>query len=378
MSEKVKRQKIIIIGATPHSLLNFRGELIRTIVKEGYEVCAVATGASNSEVEQIHELGARYLDRPINRVSINPIKEVRTLLSLRRLFKKEKPDFVLSYTIKPVIWSGIALKGLAGIRFFALITGLGYSFSGKHGLRKLLNKIVVKLYRLALKSADKVIFQNRDDLEYFSNSNIVDAAKCFVVPGSGVPSDRFAFTQLPQKGFRFLMIARLLDEKGVRYYVQAAKKVLERYPHVEFELLGGFDISPSAITQREVQEWVESGIVNYHGEKLDVREYLRCCHVFVLPSHYREGLPRTILEAMSIGRPVITTDNVGCREAVHNNINGILVPIKDSEALAVAMIYLIENKEVLIKMSDAGRRLVDFKYDVGLVNKEMIRLIFKD
>tara|TARA_R110002049_G_scaffold194948_1_gene364015 strand:- start:2797 stop:3912 length:1116 start_codon:yes stop_codon:yes gene_type:complete len=367
--------RVVIIGATPHSLVNFRGELMKAFIASGCEVIAMAGEATEQEVLSIEAIGAKFQSYPVSRNSTGLLNNLKTFFAFRKILNYHKPDVVLSYTIKPVIWTGIALFGNNDARFNALVTGLGYAFEGQGFKREVLKRVVSLLYRLSLKKADKVIFQNEDDKDYFLLKRITQEKKVRVVNGSGVPINFFAEQPFVNKNLSFLMIARLLNEKGVRYYVDAAKIVKEKYPETIFNLLGPYDSSPDAISFQEVTDWVKGGEIDYLGESNDVRPFLKKCDVFVLPSYYREGLPRTILEAMSTGRPILTTDNVGCREPIINGLNGWLVPIKDSVSLAKKMIWYIENKNKIPIMGKESRKIVEEKYDVNLVNKTMCEIL---
>lgn len=369
MNKEVDLKTIIVIGALPRSLYNFRGELIRRLVSHGYKVIAMSAPATDGEILKIKDLGADFVSYPVSRNSINPFKDINTLLFFRKFFKLTKPEYIISYTIKPVVWSGIATFGLDFINFSAMITGLGFAFDKSSFFRKILMFIVSFLYRLSLSRAKNVIFQNRDDLDFFVSKKIVSSKVCHKVPGSGVPIEQFPFTCMPPQGMVFLLISRLLNEKGIRYFVEAAKKIKHIYPLVRFQLLGPTDPSLDGISIDEVTKWHDEGIIEYLGETIDVRPYLANCHVFVLPSYYGEGLPRTILEAMSMGKAILTTDNVGCREPVVDGLNGFLVPIKNSTAIAEKMKWFIEHPTETKKMGVISRSLIEDKFDVKKVNE---------
>jgi glycosyltransferase involved in cell wall biosynthesis len=368
-------KKIIIIGASPRSLVNFRGELIKSFVCKGLSVVALAGGVTDDESCAIESLGARYIDVPVNRTSTNPFTDLNTMRFFEKVFAEEKPDHVIAYTIKPVIWGGLAVKKFPNIRFTALITGLGYAFEGQGFKRGLLRFIASRLYKSALDRANKVVFQNHDDLNYFIERNLVVVEKTNVVSGSGVPLDDFKQQPFPKTDIVFLMVARLLKEKGVYHFVEAACRLKKQFPNVSFQLLGGLDPSPDGINQSVVDKWVQHGCIEYLGETKDVRPYFSKSHVFVLPSFYREGLPRTILEAMATGRPILTTDNVGCREPVVEEQNGWLVPVRDTGALTEKMIWFIEHPEQIEPMGLASRKMAEEKFDVHKVNARMLEIM---
>lgn len=360
--------KVALVAAHAPSLTNFRGELIRAIIAQGHAVLAMAGLASEQDVLEIKNTDARFRSYPVQRTGMNPLADSRTLFSLWTILRQEKPDIVLAYTIKPIIWGGIACRFIPGTRFYALITGLGFSFQNRNG--GLLTKAVSALYRLALSRAVKVIFQNEDNLNEFVVRGIVPREKCARVFGSGVDLEHFRQHALPEGEPVFLGIGRLLGDKGVREFSEAAQMVNSQYPQARFQWLGGIDASPDGVSI----EQIKNGALEYLGEAKDVRPALSACHVFVLPS-YHEGMPRSTLEAMATGRPVLTTDVSGCRETVISGRNGFLVPKADASALAERMIWFIEHPECWQAMGEASRRLAEDRFDVHEVNADMLRIM---
>ncbi len=366
--------RLIIIGALPNSLINFRGNLIKVINHKGHQITAMAATKGPLVSQQLAAWGANYRSYPIQRNGLNPLVDWQTWRFLCQTFRELQPDVIFAYTIKPVIWGGLACRVLPGTRFYALITGLGFAFQGKTLKRKLLSKLVTVLYRTALKRAERVIFQNPDNLNEFVQRGIVPSGKCALVNGSGVDISRYANTPLPNKSITFLTIGRLLGEKGFREYAQAAQIIKSRYPGVTLQLLGPEDSSPDGIPLNEVQNWHEQGWIEYLGSTDDVRHYLRNCHIYVLPS-YHEGMPRTVLEAMATGRPILTTDVPGCRETVTNGDNGYLVPKADAQALAERIIWFIENRAQWERMGKRSREIAEEKYDVNKVNAQLMEIM---
>ena len=367
--------RALVIGVQPQSLTNFRGDLIRALRSAGVRVTAMAEPAPPREVAAIEALGCDFRPYPVRRNSLAPAADVQTLRALRRAVRETKPDLVLAYTIKPVIWGGLALRGVPDVRFLALITGLGFAFQGEGLSRRALTELVVRLYRAALWRADAVIFQNTGNRDEFLARRIVPAEKCHIVDGSGVDTGAFAVTPLSvAAGTRFLLIARLLGEKGIREYVEAAAIVRARHPATEFHLVGPADPSPDGIPLPEVEGWHAAGTIRYHGEAKDVRPFIAESHIYVLPS-YHEGMPRTVLEAMAMGRPILTTDVPGCRETVVQAENGWLVPKADAKALAERMIWFIENRDQWERMGAASRRIAVERFDVRKINAEMLRIM---
>jgi len=367
--------KVLIIGALAESLYNFRGDLIKSLIIEGHEVVVMAAHANDVIHTRIEELGVLFRPYPVKRNGMNPFHDLATMLSLRRAFIEIHPDIVLAYTIKPVIWGGLALRTLRmHLKFYPLITGLGLAFQDGGLKQDVLTGLVIFLYRMALVRAGRVIFQNVDNKQVFMDRRIVSMQRCEVVSGSGVNMSYFSLCHLPEGDFVFLTIARLLGDKGLREYAQAALIVKKKYPEVVFNVVGPIDPSPDGITLAEVDTWQISGSVTYLGSSRDVRPFIERCHVYVLPS-YHEGMPRTVLEAMSMGRPILTTDVPGCRETVIQGENGYLVPARNVSALAERMIWFIENQKELARMGFNSRKIVEDRFDVKRVNADMLHIM---
>ena len=363
----------LLVASYPDSIMNFRGPLLDTLLASNLNVHVAAPGLPKDSPirQQLEAKGLHVHDIPLRRTGINPLADFSTLYHLWKLMRYIKPDYVLGYTIKPVIYGTLAAWLVGVPRRFALITGLGYAFQGGADERKLLKRLVQHLYRFALSKTEKVFFQNPDDLELFSASGILsDKTSAVIVNGSGVDVASFDVAPLPVQP-HFLLIARLLGDKGVREYVQAAAIVKKRYPDTVFSLVGWLDENPDTISQSELDRWIADGIVVFHGRLSDVRPAIADCSVYVLPS-YREGTPRTVLEAMAMGRPVITTDAPGCRETVLDGDNGFLVPVKAVDELAFAMTRFIVQPDLVARMGARSRQIAEEKYDVHKVNAVML------
>ncbi|WP_417559369.1 glycosyltransferase family 4 protein [Marinomonas sp.] len=364
--------KAIVVGVEPISLINFRGALIKDMMKSGKEILTVSLPLTNALQEQFDEVGISHQSIYFQRTGLNPVEDFKSLIALLGLFKKERPDFILAYTIKPVIWGGIAAR-FSKVPFYALVTGLGFAFQGESFRRKLLTKLVSFLYGVALSHANKVIFQNEDNRRLFVERRIVPFDKTEVVNGSGVDISRFDLSTLHSldNGVRFLCIARLLGEKGLREYARAAAIVKMQYPNSQFVLVGPEDTSPDGILISEVKSW--DGI-DYQDSTNDVRPFIGKAHVYVLPS-YHEGLPRSTIEAMSMGRAVITTDAVGCKDTVDEGVNGFKIPVKNVALLVEKMIWFIEHPDQIQPMGLASRKMVEEKFDVHKVNARMLEIM---
>ncbi|MGA4439883.1 glycosyltransferase family 4 protein [Psychrobacter pocilloporae] len=374
--------KYLIIASYPASILKFRGALIKALQDKGFEIHVAAPEFEvyPEECDSLIALGYTVHDIPMQRTGTNPLKDAKTLSALYLLMKKIKPDYVLGYTIKPVIYGSLAAKLARVPHIFALITGLGYAFSGAEevGYKKSsLQKVMHQLYAAALMTTDKVFFQNPDDQALFKKMDILKpSTPSTVVNGSGVNVSEYSVAPLPTENGesvpRFLLIARLLGAKGVREYAQAAAIIKSRHPNVRFDLVGWVDDNPDAIEQRELDAWIDDGLVNFLGKLTDVKPAIADSSVYVLPS-YREGTPRTVLEAMAMGRAVITTDAPGCRETVTDGINGFLVPVKSVDGLTEAMERFITDPALINTMGQASRKVAEEKFDVHTVNNFMLK-----
>jgi len=366
--------KVCIIGALPASLINFRGPLIKSFIDNGHDVIALAANATTAEVNEIEKLGVKYIDYPVKRNQLSILADIKTLLSFKRIFKAEKPDVILAYTIKPVIWGGIAAKLSPNAKFYGLITGLGFAFQSNTVKRYLLSTIVTFLYSFSLSKSSKVIFQNPDNLQVFIDKKIIKKNKAVRVNGSGVDLKYYKYSPPSSKEFTFLTIARLLGEKGLREYSAAANIIKQKYPNIIFKILGPEDPSPDGIPLNEVQQWHNANYIEYLGNTDDVRPYLKDCHIFVLAS-YHEGMPRTVLEAMATGRPILTTNVAGCKETVIEGENGFLVAKENIEQLVSKMLWFIENKEQWQSMADKSRIMAADYFDVNKVNGQLLKIM---
>jgi glycosyltransferase involved in cell wall biosynthesis len=371
--------KILLIAGLAESLINFRGPLILALRARGVCVHVAAPGLPPGCPTrlQLQAMGVLVHEVPMARTGTNPLADLRTTWALLRLMRRIQPEKVLSYTIKPVIYGTLAAWLARVPQRFALITGLGYTFQGE-GQRSKLQALVQCLYKLALARANLVFFQNPDDLALFRQRGLLQpVSKVCVVNGSGVDLNRFEYCPLSDISAganfpSFLCIGRLLGDKGIREYAQAAKIVRQHHPSVRFVLVGSLDSNPNSISQAELDAWVAEGCIEYVGMLADVRPAIEACGVYVLPS-YREGTPRTVLEAMATGRAVITTDAPGCRETVVNGYNGLLVPVKSVDELVEAMEQFIRNPALAHEMGQRGRKLAEDKYDVHKINAVMLQ-----
>lgn len=363
--------RVLLLGSYSESLINFRGPLLRAIRDKGHEVFACAPQANPAVRQQLANWGIIYRRIELQRTGLNPFKDLFSICKMIQLFRSVLPDIIFAYTIKPVIYGILAARMASIPKRCALITGLGYTFTNDTFKKKVLNTIVRQLYKLALQQAQLAFFQNPDDLALFQRWSLLDSpVKQVVVNGSGVDLSHYQKAALPDQ-LAFLLISRLLKEKGIREYVEAARSLKANYPDIAFHLVGWIDDAPSAIAKSELKAWQQEGIIEFWGKLSDVRPAICASSVYVLPS-YREGTPRSVLEAMAMGRPIITTDAPGCRETVKHGVNGFLVPVRDVPALADAMEQFIRKPDLIKKMGIESRKIAVDKYDVNKVNAKIL------
>ena len=322
---------IVLCSNTAWNLVNFRGPIIAALVADGRRVIAAA--APDGTEAKLAELGAEFHPLPVEAASRNPLHDIRLFLSLAALLRKTRPSVLLTFTVKPNIYGTLAAR-LARVRAIATVSGLGSAFLGGGKTAKL----VERLYRLAFKDADSIFFQNDEDRNLFLERKLVSPAQVHRVPGSGVDLDEFRICELPgAESPVFVLIGRMLRDKGVTEFVEAARLLSGMKPAPRFVMVGGSGVdNPSAVPISEIERWVSEGTIEYAGVMDDVRPAIEAADCVVLPS-YREGLPRSLLEGAAMGRPLIASDVPGCRDVVEHGVNGYLCAPRSSEALADAM-----------------------------------------
>ena len=361
---------VIIAGYAP-SLPRFRGPLIQAIAAAGHRVTALAPEAEAPE--GFEALDATYESCALERTGTRPDRDLRALLRLTRQLRRLQPDVVLGYTMKPVTYGMLAARWARVPRRYALVTGLGYLFIRDGSRRqRWVRRIALPLLRAGLASSSAVFVQNLDDLADLIDQHVLSASHpTHRFWGSGIDLTAYPTHLLPSGPTTFLLVARLLRDKGVREFVEAARIVRRHHPDARFVLVGPTDSNPAGIPAEEVHGWAAEGVVEVMGEQADVRPFLRDCTVYVLPS-YREGTPRSVLEAMATGRPVITTDAPGCRETVEHEVNGFLVPPRDADALAAAMLRYLDAPASIEAHAEASLARVRDRFDVRKVNAAML------
>ncbi len=371
--------KVLFVAANARSLIANRGDLIREIQARGHQVHALIP--EYDFLPEVEELGISWELIQLSRTGIDPLRDIRTYRQLKQKIQAFAPDVTFGYAIKPVIYGSLAARaGNVSMRA-AMITGMGYLFTGNSLKQCILRAVAARLYRIGLGAAHIVFFQNPDDLALFQELGIIrkkDEPKIRRTNGSGVNMGHFSPSEPKQSPIRFLIIARLLQDKGVREFVQAAQLMAKQYPEqikagkIVFQIVGPHDPTlPHALPQTEVEQWRRDGLVELVGGVKDVRPYIEACAVYVLPS-YREGTPRSVLEAMAMQRAIVTTDTPGCRETVIDGKNGYLVPVRAVNELAATMARFIEDPSLIVQMGKASYQYCAEKYDVNKVNQEIL------
>lgn len=362
--------KIAVLSSHTSSLFWFRMDMMKDFIKHGHSVIALGPESELIWRNKFKEYGIIYKQFYVERNSINPIHDLRTYRELKEFMKKEKPDKIFTYQAKTVVYGSLAAKANGISEVYSLIAGLGSIFRGVGFKNRLVRVIMMTEYRLACHASKNVFFQNNDDKNEFIRNGLIKEEKTVIINGSGVNLEKFKSEPLPDYP-TFLFIGRLIKDKGVVEYLEACKQIKSDHPEVRCLLVGPYDSNPSALLPEELQPFIEEGIIEYFGEQSDVRPYLKQCSTYILPS-YHEGTPKTVLEAMAVGRSIITTDAPGCRETVIDGYNGFLVPIKNINYLVVNMKILIENKVLNEKMAQRNLEIVKEKYDVKLINQSIM------
>ena len=367
-------KKILISVNTAWNLLNFRAGLINELISSGFEVIALAP--KDKYVAELELLGCRFVHLEMDNKGTHPVRDVLLLWRYFRFLKTEKPDLCLFYTVKPNVYGSLA-SSLCGIPFINNVSGLGAVFIQGGWLRRL----VSALYSLAFRNSNRVFFQNRDDLGLFIENRLVKKEFTDVLPGSGINLHRFTPVGNANKKpitspFRFLLIARMLKDKGILEFVNAAQLLKKLDLNAEFCLLGFLDVqNPAAISSEQMKEWTDQGFVKYLGVSDDVRQHIASADCIVLPS-YREGTPRTLLEAAAMGKPIVTSNVVGCKEVVEHGVNGFLCEVNNAEDLARKMQEMLVLSEDQRKgMGQNGRLKMEKEFDENIVIQKYLQAI---
>lgn len=352
--------KVLILANNDIGLYIFRKDLIKRLINEKNEV--YISLPDGEKIRSLIELGCRFIDTDVDRRGINPIKDIRLVQSYLKIVKKVKPDMVITYTIKPNIYGGIMCR-IKNIPYFCNVTGLGTAFQSDNWLKKL----SIILYKVAFKKVKTVFFENSGNRDIFLENKIISKEKTHVLNGAGVNLDDFPFSEYPsEQETRFLFIGRVMKEKGIEEFCEAAKKIKTDYSDVVFDVVGPME--------DDYREYIEKydDVINYHGVQMDVRPFIKQAHCFVLPS-YHEGMANTLLENGAMGRPLITSNIHGCLEAVDDNKTGYLCAVKSTEDLYKKMKLFIELPyDIKKQMGQASYEYISEKFDKRLVVEETI------
>lgn len=365
-------RKIVISVNTAWNIHNFRSGLVKALARHGYDVMVMAP--DDDYAPRLAPLGCRFKRLPMDNNGTSPTRDLALLIKYWRVLQSVRPLAYLGYTIKPNVYGSIAAHGL-DIPVINNIAGLGSTFINN----SLLTCLVKRLYRTSLRRSNRVFFQNPDDRNLFVKAGLTRASAADLLPGSGIDLQRFTPSvsePLHNRDFRFLLVARMLRDKGVEEYAAAAEEVRRCLPGVQFQLLGEVDAkNPNSIPMEKIRAWVETGLMQYLGETDDVRPFVAAADCIVLPS-YREGVPRSLLEAAAMARPIITTDAAGCREVVDHGANGFLCQVKSAEDLADKMVRMARlPQERRLAMGAQGRRKVMAQFDENIVIAKYLHAI---
>jgi len=364
------KKKILLIGNTAWSMYNFRIGVAKALRVAGFEVLIAAP--YDHTVALIRAEGFHHIDIKIDNKGISPKKDIMLLIDLYVLYKKFKPALIIHYTIKPNVYGGLAAK-LANIKTISFVTGLGSMFIKQTAITNLIKL----MYRISFSFSQRVWFLNHEDYIFFTKRKIVSDKKAEILPGEGIDTNSFSlirqssenpFKPQDRNAFRFLFLGRILKDKGILELIAAIRLVKHKYPHIECQVLGFIDaLNPSAISEAQLREWINEGLVVYLGQSNDVKPYIAEADCIVLPS-YREGISRTLLEAASMEKPIITTDVTGCRDVVDDGFTGFLCRVKDHNDLAEKMIKMLHlSFEQRILMGKNARKKVIKQFDEKLI-----------
>lgn len=373
------KHHIAVVGSLASTILGFRADLIRVMVSQGHNVYAFATDYTDASKAAVRALGAEPVDYQLSRLGLNPFAELKTSWQLYKLFAKYQISLSFCYFAKPVIYGTLA-AWLAKVPIrVAKIEGLGRPFTqqafGVSNKTKVVKTIQVLLFKLILPKAHLVFFLNPEDKQELVHTYGIKVQQSFVLNGIGVHLEQYAHVQPVLAPVRFVFIGRLLNEKGIRYFLAAAEALKKRYPQVEFIVLGEPDSGSYALSRKELQTYVDKNIIYYPGRVANVIPFLAQSSVFVLPTYYREGVPRSTQEAMAVGRAVITTDMPGCRQTVKHGANGFLVPPHDQSALEAAMLQFIQKPELIASMGQVSREMAEKHFNAQKINATIMQLL---
>ncbi len=359
--------KIAFLTGHAPSVYMFRLDCMKYLQQNGFEVAALAPEPAEEWAEAFETHGISYTQVALSKNSTNPFSDISAYFDIKKKLKSVQPDIVFCDHAKMIIYGLLAAKRLKIRHRLVMMGGVGSVLRDPpEGLKRKLVKLLLTIeYRVSLPLADRIFFQNEDDFQLFESLKMAKRSQAVMVPGSGVNLERFAYTPLP-KNHDFLFVGRLIRDKGLMEYMEAGRILRKTVPDAKLHVVGYFDPNQTMLSISDLQPYMDDGTIVFHGKQDNVLPFLQQCFAFVLPS-YHEGTPRSVLEALSVGRPVITTDAPGCRETVKEGENGFLVPVKNAQAIADAMLRLCNDPQGAERMAAAARRYAETKFDVNYV-----------
>ena len=367
--------KLIIVVNELRFFLSHRLPIALAARDAGYEVHIASRSGTIDEVEQLNQELLQFHPISFHRSSMGLWQELETLRELRRLYKEIQPDIVHHVTIKPVLYGTLVARWVGGIQILNAISGLGYFFIAQGWKSSIRKTLLLWVYRAILHSKKVwILFQNPDDQALFSEYKIIYLGHAFKIKGSGVDLQQFACSSIPKGRIKIVLVARMLWDKGVGDFVESATTLTQQGIDADFLLVGSVDPgNPESISVEQLEEWNRSGVVKWLGERADIAQLLAESHIAVLPS-YREGLPKSLIEAAAVGRPIVTTDVPGCREVVKDGENGFLVPAKDAKKLAEGIQKLINNPKLLTSMGKKSRLMAEQEFSIQQIVEQTLKL----
>ena len=370
--------KLIIVVNELWFFLSHRIPIALAARDIGYEVHIASNSGTSAEIERLNQEGLQFHFIDFHRSSVGFWQEFKTLSQLKFLYKEIQPDIVHHVTIKPVLYGTLVARWVGGIQILNAISGLGYLFIAQGWKSSIRQKILLWGYRAILHSKKVwILFQNPDDQALFAQHKIIHPQHISIIKGSGVDLQQFAFSAIPKGKIKIILVARMLWDKGVGEFVKAATVLKQQGVDADFLLVGSVDLgNPKSISIEQLEQWSKSGVVKWLGERADIPQLVAKSHIAVLPS-YREGLPKSLIEAAAVGRPIVTTNVPGCREVVKEGENGFLVPARDAKKLAAAIKKLTNNPKLLITMGKKSRLMAEQEFSIQKVISKTLALYSK-
>jgi len=367
--------KLIIVVNELWFFLSHRLPIALAARDAGYEVHIASRSGTSSEIKQLNQESLQFHPISFRRSSTGLWQELKTLRELHRLYKEIQPNIVHHVTIKPVLYGTLVARWVGGIQILNAISGLGYLFIAQGWKSSIRKKLLLWGYRAILNSKKVwILFQNPDDQALFTKHKIIYPEHAFKIKGSGVDLQQFAYSPIPKDRVKVILVARMLWDKGVGEFVESATLLTQQGIDVDFLLVGAVDPgNPESISAKQLEQWNKSGVVNWLGERADIAQLLTESHIAVLPS-YREGLPKSLIEAAAVGRAIVTTDVPGCREVVKDGENGFLVPAKDAKELSIAIQKLINNPKLLTSMGKKSRLMAEQEFSIQQIVEQTLKL----